>query len=69
MPAAGFDDAYFPERTSSSWLYAIAALSLFSGLLGSGHHYYWIGTPGYTADDEPLPGSRTVAIISLRRAT
>ena len=51
------------------WLYAIAALSLFSGLLGTGHHYYWIGTPGYTADDEPLPGSRTVAIISLRRAT
>ena len=29
------------------WLYAIAALSLFSGLLGTGHHYYWIGTPGY----------------------
>jgi nitric oxide reductase subunit B len=37
------------------WLYAIAALSLFSGLLATGHHYYWIGTPGYTADDEPLP--------------
>ena len=29
------------------WLYAIAALSLFSGLLGTGHHYYWIGTPAY----------------------
>jgi nitric oxide reductase subunit B len=29
------------------WLYAIVALSLFSGLLGTGHHYYWIGTPGY----------------------
>jgi nitric oxide reductase subunit B len=23
------------------------ALSLFTGLLGTGHHYYWIGTPGY----------------------
>ncbi len=29
------------------WLYIIAALSLFSGILGTGHHYYWIGTPGY----------------------
>lgn len=29
------------------WLYAIVALSLFSGVLGTGHHYFWIGTPGY----------------------
>ena len=29
------------------WLYAIVALALFSGLLGTGHHYYWIGTPDY----------------------
>ncbi len=29
------------------WLYAIVALSLFTGLLGTGHHYYWIGTPSY----------------------
>ncbi|MEK0085113.1 cbb3-type cytochrome c oxidase subunit I [Benzoatithermus flavus] len=29
------------------WLYVIVALSLFSGLLGTGHHYLWIGTPGY----------------------
>ena len=29
------------------WLYAIVALSLFTGVLGTGHHYYWIGTPGY----------------------
>ena len=29
------------------WLYAIVGLSLFSGLLGTGHHYYWIGAPGY----------------------
>ncbi len=29
------------------WLYAIVGLALFSGLLGTGHHYYWIGTPGY----------------------
>lgn len=29
------------------WLYVIVGLALFSGLLGTGHHYYWIGTPGY----------------------
>jgi nitric oxide reductase subunit B len=29
------------------WLYAIVGLALFSGVLGTGHHYYWIGAPGY----------------------
>jgi len=29
------------------WIYVIVALSLFSGVLGTGHHYYWIGTPRY----------------------
>lgn len=29
------------------WLYVIVGLVLFSGLLGTGHHYYWIGLPGY----------------------
>ena len=29
------------------WLYIIVATALFSGVLGTGHHYYWIGTPGY----------------------
>ncbi len=29
------------------WLYVIVGLALFSGILGTGHHYYWIGTPGY----------------------
>lgn len=29
------------------WVYVIVALALISGLLGTGHHYYWIGTPGY----------------------
>ncbi len=29
------------------WLYVIVALALFTGLLGTGHHYYWIGAPGY----------------------
>lgn len=29
------------------WLYAIVALTLFTGILGTGHHYYWIGLPGF----------------------
>ena len=29
------------------WLYVIAATALFSGILGTGHHYYWIGLPAY----------------------
>lgn len=29
------------------WLYVIAGLILASGLLGTGHHYYWIGAPAY----------------------
>ena len=29
------------------WLYVIIAMSLISGLIGTGHHYYWIGAPEY----------------------
>lgn len=29
------------------WLYVIVGLALFTGLLGTGHHYYWIGAPAY----------------------
>ncbi len=29
------------------WLYIIIAMSLITGLVGTGHHYFWIGTPGY----------------------
>ncbi|MEH6773872.1 MAG: cbb3-type cytochrome c oxidase subunit I [Cereibacter changlensis] len=29
------------------WLYVIVATALFSGILGTGHHFFWIGTPGY----------------------
>ncbi len=29
------------------WIYVIVSLSLFSGVLGTGHHYFWIGTPKY----------------------
>jgi nitric oxide reductase subunit B len=29
------------------WLYVIVGLSFLSGILGTGHHYYFIGTPAY----------------------
>jgi nitric oxide reductase subunit B len=29
------------------WLYVIVATALFSGILGTGHHYFFIGMPGY----------------------
>lgn len=29
------------------WLYLIVGLTFVSGILGTGHHYYWIGTPEY----------------------
>jgi nitric oxide reductase subunit B len=29
------------------WLYVIIAMALISGLLGTGHHFFWIGTPDY----------------------
>ncbi|MBU2642889.1 MAG: cbb3-type cytochrome c oxidase subunit I [Gammaproteobacteria bacterium] len=29
------------------WLYVIIAMALITGLIGMGHHYYWIGTPSY----------------------
>ncbi len=29
------------------WLYIIIAMSLITGIIGTGHHYFWIGTPEY----------------------
>ncbi len=29
------------------WLYVIIAMTLITGIIGTGHHYFWIGTPGY----------------------
>lgn len=29
------------------WLYVIIAMSLISGIIGVGHHYFWIGAPAY----------------------
>ncbi|MGD9625687.1 MAG: cbb3-type cytochrome c oxidase subunit I [Arcobacter sp.] len=44
------------------WLYLIIAMTLISGLVGTGHHYFYIGTPEYwlwlgsiASAIEPLP--------------
>jgi nitric oxide reductase subunit B len=44
------------------WLYLIIAMTLVSGIVGTGHHYYFIGTPSYwlwlgsvVSAIEPLP--------------
>jgi nitric oxide reductase subunit B len=29
------------------WLYIIIAMTLIIGLIGTGHHFFWIGTPDY----------------------
>ncbi len=29
------------------WLYIIVGLTFLSGILGTGHHFYWIGLPSY----------------------
>ena len=29
------------------WLYVIITLTLVTGIVGTGHHYYWIGAPEY----------------------
>jgi len=29
------------------WLYIIIAMALISGIIGTGHHFFWIGAPSY----------------------
>ncbi len=29
------------------WMYVIIAMALISGIIGTGHHYFWIGAPEY----------------------
>jgi len=51
-----------PRRIVEMWLYIEVALVLGTGILGLGHHYFWIGTPaywlaigGFFSALEPLP--------------
>lgn len=35
------------KKVLAKWMYIEAGLVLITGILGLGHHYYWIGTPKY----------------------
>ncbi len=35
------------RRVVEKWLYVELGVFLFTGVAGVGHHYYWLGTPGY----------------------
>lgn len=50
------------RRIVTTWLYIEVALMFGSGILGLGHHYFWIGTPeywlsigGFFSALEPIP--------------
>jgi nitric oxide reductase subunit B len=58
------------------WLYVEVSLVLFTGILGIGHHYYWIGTPRYWllwgaafSALEPIPLALMAydAMVSMKR--
>jgi nitric oxide reductase subunit B len=36
-----------PRATIEKWLYVELGLFLFTGIAGTGHHYYWLGAPKY----------------------
>ncbi|MCC7201308.1 MAG: cbb3-type cytochrome c oxidase subunit I [Nitrospirae bacterium] len=35
------------REVAEKWLYVIIGLTFISGVIGTGHHYYWIGTPTF----------------------
>ncbi|WP_242392826.1 cbb3-type cytochrome c oxidase subunit I [Anaeromyxobacter oryzisoli] len=35
------------RRVVEKWLYVELGLFLFTGIVGTGHHYYWLGAPRY----------------------
>jgi nitric oxide reductase subunit B len=65
------------REVMEKWLYVIVALTFFSGILGTAHHYYWIGVPRYWlvlggifSACEPLSffGMAIYAYMALRRS-
>lgn len=59
------------------WLYVIVGLTFISGILGTAHHYYWIGVPrywlplgGFFSALEPLSflGMAMYAYAAIRRS-
>jgi nitric oxide reductase subunit B len=64
------------RNTVEKWLYIIVGLTFATGLIGTAHHYFWIGVPeywlplgGFFSALEPLPffAMGIVAYIALQR--
>jgi len=65
------------REVMEKWLYVIVGLTFISGILGTAHHYYWIGVPkywaifgGFFSALEPLSffGMAVYAYSALRRS-
>jgi nitric oxide reductase subunit B len=65
------------REVMEKWLYVIVGLTFIAGILGTAHHYYWIGVPSYWLPIggvfsalEPLAllGMATYAYFAMRRA-
>jgi nitric oxide reductase subunit B len=65
------------REVMEKWLYVIVGLTFISGILGTAHHYYWIGVPqywlplgGFFSALEPLSflGMAMYAYFAMRRS-
>src|SRR5690606_15238380 len=65
------------REVMEKWLYVIVGLVFIAGILGTAHHYYWVGVPsywlpigGFFSALEPLAlvGMAAYAYYALRRA-
>jgi len=64
------------RNTAEKWVFVVAGLTFLTGLLGTAHHYFWIGVPEYWlplgglfSALEPLPffGMAIMAYAAFRR--
>jgi nitric oxide reductase subunit B len=65
------------REVMEKWLYVIVGLTFIAGILGTAHHYYWIGVPSYWLPIggifsalEPLAllGMATYAYFAMKRS-
>jgi nitric oxide reductase subunit B len=64
------------RTTMEKWLYIVVGLTFLTGLIGTAHHYFWIGVPeywlplgGFFSALEPLPflAMALMAYLALRQ--
>jgi nitric oxide reductase subunit B len=65
------------REVMEKWLYVIVGLVFIAGILGTAHHYYWIGVPGYwlpigglfsALEPAALVGMAMYAYFAMRRS-